>query len=95
VCSSDLPELFIAPRGLITILLLFSIPENLIAEHFQEDITFMVIIATNLIIMVALIRNKGGLENIKENLTDSPIEITEEAGLQENSNDASQPTENE
>ena len=55
------PELFIAPRGLITILLLFSIPENLWTDQFQEDITFMVIIGTNLIMMLALMaRNKTG-----------------------------------
>lgn len=57
------PELFIAPRGLITILLLFSIPENLITEQFEEDITFMVIIATNFIMMMALIgKEKSAFE---------------------------------
>jgi NhaP-type Na+/H+ or K+/H+ antiporter len=52
------PELFIAPRGLITILLLFSIPEHLMTDHFQEDIIFMVIIGTNLIMMFALMVRK-------------------------------------
>jgi len=52
------PVLFIAPRGLITILLLFSIPEHLIKDQFEGDITFMVIIATNLIMMFALMRQK-------------------------------------
>ena len=50
------PVLFIAPRGLITILLLFSIPEHLVNDQFEGDITFMVIIATNLIMMFALMR---------------------------------------
>ena len=60
------PELFIAPRGLITILLLFSIPEDLHNEQFEENITIMVIIATNLIMMGALMSQKDGVKNIKD-----------------------------
>lgn len=51
--ESIIQKLFIAPRGLITILLLFSIPQHLASEQFQEDTAFMVIIFTNLIMMLA------------------------------------------
>lgn len=57
-------ELFIAPRGLITILLVFSIPSDLVVKHFESDIISMVIIATNLIMMVALILDKSKLEDV-------------------------------
>ncbi|HAW52954.1 MAG TPA: sodium:proton exchanger [Flavobacteriales bacterium] len=76
------PVLFIAPRGLITILLLFSIPEHLIKDQFEGDITFMVIIATNLIMMFALMRqrvlvNREGLE-ISPEPPEERIENSEE-----------------
>lgn len=65
------PVLFIAPRGLITILLLFSIPEHLVNDQFEGDITFMVIIATNLIMMFALMRQKV---LVKRNAVEIPDE---------------------
>lgn len=53
-----LPQLFIAPRGLITILLFFAIPDNLKMESFNSGILLFVILATSLIMTFALIRNK-------------------------------------
>ncbi len=49
-----LPELFIAPRGLITVLLFFAIPEQYKLEGFNDGIMFVEIIATALIMMFAL-----------------------------------------
>jgi NhaP-type Na+/H+ or K+/H+ antiporter len=62
------PELFIAPRGLITILLLFSIPENLLTNgfEFEDDLVSLVIIGTNLIMMMALIRKSEDTSQIDE-----------------------------
>lgn len=53
-----LPELFIAPRGLITILLFYSMPENLKVEGFEQDLVLMLILSTNVIMMMALIFTK-------------------------------------
>jgi len=53
-----LPQLFIAPRGLITILLFFAIPDSMKLESFNSGILLFVILATSLIMTFALIRNK-------------------------------------
>ncbi len=52
------PELFIAPRGLITILLFFAIPAELTSEKFNSGILLMTILSTSLIMMLALMINK-------------------------------------
>lgn len=56
------PQLFIAPRGLITILLFFTIKsshENLVIEGFDEGILLFVILITSIIMTIALIRHNG------------------------------------
>ncbi len=50
-----MPETFIAPRGLISILLFFAIPESLKTTGFESGILFMVIIATSIIMAWSLI----------------------------------------
>lgn len=65
------PELFIAARGLITILLLFSIPENLIVDQFEEDLTSLVIIGTNLIMMLALMSKNNPVKNLIKSPTEN------------------------
>ncbi|NER15743.1 cation:proton antiporter domain-containing protein [Spongiivirga citrea] len=52
------PQLFIAPRGLITVLLFYAIPANLKIENFEPGILLFVIIGTSLIMTYALIDNK-------------------------------------
>lgn len=54
--KSILPELLITPRGLITILLFFSIPEELTSELFQNDVILIVIVATGIIMTWGLVR---------------------------------------
>ncbi len=54
--KSILPELLITPRGLITILLFFSIPEELTSDLFQNDVILIVIVATGIIMTWGLIR---------------------------------------
>jgi hypothetical protein len=61
-----LPELFIAPRGLITILLFYSMPDNLKVEGFEQDLVLMLILSTNVIMMFALMFTKRGKD--KESL---------------------------
>ena len=48
------PELFLMPRGLITIILFYSIPDWLSYESFNEGVLFFVIIATALLMMFGL-----------------------------------------
>lgn len=49
------PQLWIAPRGLITVLLFFSIPENHLAEGFNPTILLIVILASSFIMSGGLI----------------------------------------
>lgn len=52
------PELWIAPRGLITILLFFAIPAEYTIESFSSGILLYVIIVSSLIMSFALIFDK-------------------------------------
>ncbi len=57
------PELYIAPRGLITILLIDAIPRGLRSNDFKEGITLLLIISTCLIMMVTLMKYKKPVED--------------------------------
>ncbi|MDO6807241.1 cation:proton antiporter [Zobellia galactanivorans] len=52
------PQVFIAPRGLITILLFYAIPKKAEVAGFESGILLFVIIATSLIMTWAMIRDK-------------------------------------
>ena len=60
-----LPELFYIPRGLITILLFYKIPEAQRIEAFDDGVLFFVILATGIILMLGAIFYR-----------DRPVEIT-------------------
>jgi Na+:H+ antiporter len=49
------PELFFMPRGLITILLFYSIPEFYQLSKFNEGILFFIILISNIIMMIGSI----------------------------------------
>jgi len=77
--KSMFPLLYIAPRGLITILLFFKIPNEAPVEwvdpNFNEGILLFVIITTSIVMMVSLIQN--GLRpdpGMVETLPESPSE---------------------
>lgn len=53
-----LPQLFIAPRGLITVLLFYAIPEEAQVATFEPGILLFVIIGTSLIMTGAMIYDK-------------------------------------
>lgn len=55
----------IAPRGLITLLLFYSIPENLVNQSFNGGILLFVIIFTSLLMTYGLIKF-GGVKNASE-----------------------------
>ena len=48
------PEVLIAPRGLITITLFYSIPEEYKIANFDEGILFFTILATSVLMMIGL-----------------------------------------
>lgn len=51
------PQTFIAPRGLISVLLFFAIPDSLRREGFESGVLFVVIIITSLVMAWSLIAN--------------------------------------
>jgi hypothetical protein len=53
-----LPQLFIAPRGLITILLFYAIPAEAQVAGFEAGILLFIIIGTSLIMTVAMVFDK-------------------------------------
>lgn len=56
IAKTDLlPELFIAPKGLITVLLFYSIPAQHLLGDVSENILFVVILLTSVLMMVGLI----------------------------------------
>lgn len=59
--KSIFPEVLIAPRGLITVLLFFAIPEEFIRDSFDKGILLHTIILTSLIMMVGML-SKGEQE---------------------------------
>jgi len=67
--KDTLPQTFIAPKGLISILLFFAIPQSLRAEGFESGVLFVVIIATSIIMAWSLI--SYGKKNKAENLNES------------------------
>tara|TARA_R100000935_G_scaffold8167_2_gene17119 strand:- start:91 stop:1359 length:1269 start_codon:yes stop_codon:yes gene_type:complete len=56
--SDILPQLFIAPRGLITVLLFYAIPVEAQIDSFEPGILLFVIIGTSLIMTLAMIYDK-------------------------------------
>lgn len=60
------PQLWIAPRGLITILLFFSIPLEFMDERFNPSILLVVILATSIIMTTGLISKKEDIEEKDE-----------------------------
>ena len=51
------PELYIAPRGLITILLFFAIPSSFQVENFDTGILLYVILISSLVMTFSLIQD--------------------------------------
>ncbi len=58
------PELFLMPRGLVTILLFYSIPASKSIGNFNAGILFFVVAVTSLLMMVGLLfyKDKGKVE---------------------------------
>jgi Kef-type K+ transport system membrane component KefB len=70
------PELWVAPRGLITILLFFSIPSQLITDQFNSGILLCTVLVTSLIMTAALLTKPRELAG--EEFTELTFEDWEE-----------------
>jgi NhaP-type Na+/H+ or K+/H+ antiporter len=55
--KDTMPQTFIAPKGLISILLFFAIPESMRTGGIESGILFVVIIATSVVMAWSLIAN--------------------------------------
>lgn len=64
--ESVYPEVFFIPRGLITILLFYKIPDALKLTTFNDGILFYVILVTSLIMMLGMIFYKKDKKDIVE-----------------------------
>ncbi len=63
-----LPQLFIAPRGLITVLLFYAIPKEAEIANFESGILLFVIIGTSLIMTWAMIKDKKKMNTILDEI---------------------------
>ena len=73
-----LPQLFIAPRGLITVLLFYAIPVEAQVSTFEPGVLLFVIIGTSLIMTWAMIKDKRKITTMVDQI-DEEIEAVEEA----------------
>jgi NhaP-type Na+/H+ or K+/H+ antiporter len=75
-----LPDIWMAPRGLITILLFYSIPESLRVEKFNEGILLLVILASSIAMAVSLIKYRKGTQatEYQDKIQSSNLSIPDE-----------------
>ncbi|WP_282159548.1 cation:proton antiporter [Ulvibacterium marinum] len=88
--SDILPQLFIAPRGLITVLLFFAIPAEAQVATFEPGILLFVIIGTSLIMTWAMIKDKRKVKTLVDQIDEEYKTINEEKsepGETENDNE--------
>ena len=74
------PDVWMAPRGLITILLYYSIPETLWVEEFNPGVLLLVILVSSVVMAVSIIRYKN---SFKQKLELEVIEPAEEIQIEE------------
>jgi len=72
-----LPQLFIAPRGLITVLLFYAIPAQAQIASFESGVLLFVIIATSLIMTWAMIKDKRKMGTMLDEIDEEIIERNE------------------
>jgi cell volume regulation protein A len=69
------PDIWLAPRGLITILLYYSIPESLVVEKFNSGVLLLVILASSIVMAISLIKyRKNKSEETEIEVSDTIIE---------------------
>ncbi len=68
-----LPQLFVAPRGLITVLLFYAIPHEAEVATFDAGILLFIIIGTSLIMTFAMIWDKQRTGKAIKKASDNPV----------------------
>lgn len=75
VRSATIAEYFLAPRGLISILLFFSIPEDLKLKGLGDGLLFFVILATSVIMTLGFFTiKKKPAESAEQKAVDTPVQ---------------------
>jgi len=72
------PQLYVAPRGLITVLLFYAIPAEAQLAEFEPGILLFIIIGTSLIMTWAMIKDKRKMSTMLDTL-DAESEARDEA----------------
>ncbi|MCW5516269.1 cation:proton antiporter [Muriicola sp. Z0-33] len=86
-----LPQLFIAPRGLITVLLFYAIPAQAKVESFESGVLLFVIIATSLIMTWAMIKDKRKMNTLLDEIDKEVLARNQaEDALRESTEEASE-----
>ena len=67
------PQAFVAPRGLITILLFYAIPETMQLENFNSGVLLFVIIVTSLVMTISMIIEKNRSERAINHAKSNPV----------------------
>ena len=71
------PQLFIAPRGLITVLLFYAIPASAVVAGFEPGILLFVIIGTSIIMTIAMVYDKRRTEAATRRANEVPVGFEE------------------
>jgi predicted membrane channel-forming protein YqfA (hemolysin III family) len=66
VKTNVFPESFFIPRGLITIVLFYKIPDHLKLSSFNDGILFFIILVTSIIMTIGMIFYKKKPEQVVE-----------------------------
>lgn len=74
-----IPHIWVSPRGLITIMLFYSIPESLKDESFNSGVLLLLILGTGIIMMLGLFYNKA-LKHPLEDGDEPEVESIAEGG---------------
>jgi NhaP-type Na+/H+ or K+/H+ antiporter len=70
-----IPQLYIAPRGLITILLFYAIPKEAEVAAFSQGILLFIIIGTSLIMTFSMIYDKKRSISAIKKASELPVEV--------------------
>ncbi len=79
------PEIFLAPRGLITILLFYAIPQEITNDRFDPGILLFIIIASSMAMTFSLVNNRRRLHMETPFPTDTGRQINETNTLESKS----------
>lgn len=70
------PQTYVAPRGLITILLFYAIPEAFKLESFNSGVLLFVIIVTSIVMTISMVMEKNRSEKAINKAKDNPVNTT-------------------